>query len=168
MEILDASLKMFYAAAYQVCDKTEAVAIPENVLGKISASVVKALNFLYSTLRVIHRDVKPSNILINRRGEVKMCDFGISGYLVNSIAKTFEAGCKPYMAPERLHSPSQGYDILSDVWSLGLTILEIAIGRYPYPDGTIFDHMTKIHNDPPPKLPSGKYSVDCEEFIHSW
>lgn len=41
---------------------------------------------------MIHRDVKPSNILINRRGEVKMCDFGISGYLVDSVAKTIDAG----------------------------------------------------------------------------
>jgi serine/threonine protein kinase len=49
-------------------------------------------------LKVIHRDVKPSNILINRNGNVKMCDFGISGYLVDSVAKTIDAGCKPYMA----------------------------------------------------------------------
>lgn len=118
MEKLDASLNNFYKHAYEMA-KDEPVAIPEYVLGKIASSVVKALNFLYSNLRVIHRDVKPSNILINRQGEVKMCDFGISGYLVNSIAKTFEAGCKPYMAPERLNQPTQGYDILSDVWSFG-------------------------------------------------
>lgn len=60
--------------------------------------VVSALNYLHSHLRVIHRDVKPSNILINRSGQVKMCDFGISGYLVDSVAKTVQAGCKPYMA----------------------------------------------------------------------
>lgn len=71
-----------------------------DILGKISVAVVKALHYLHS-LKVIHRDVKPSNILINRRGEVKMCDFGISGYLVDSVAKTIDAGCKPYMAPER-------------------------------------------------------------------
>ena len=47
---------------------------------------------------MIHRDVKPSNILINRKGQVKICDFGISGYLVDSIARTKEAGCRPYMA----------------------------------------------------------------------
>jgi len=47
---------------------------------------------------VIHRDVKPSNILINCNGEVKICDFGISGNLVDSVAKTIDAGCKPYMA----------------------------------------------------------------------
>jgi mitogen-activated protein kinase kinase 3 len=42
--------------------------------------------------------VKPSNVLINKEGHVKMCDFGISGYLVDSVAKTMDAGCKPYMA----------------------------------------------------------------------
>ena len=56
-----------------------------------------ALDYLYR-LRVIHRDVKPSNILINRGGQVKMCDFGVSGYLIDSVAKTVQAGCKPYMA----------------------------------------------------------------------
>lgn len=60
--------------------------------------VVSALHYLHSQLKVIHRDVKPCNILIDRRGNVKICDYGISGYLVNSIAKTIDAGCKPYMA----------------------------------------------------------------------
>ena len=60
--------------------------------------VISALDYLHTKLQVIHRDVKPSNILINRDGDVKMCDFGISGYLVDSVAKTVDAGCKPYMA----------------------------------------------------------------------
>lgn len=69
---------------------------------QIAFAVVSALQYLHQELKVIHRDVKPSNILINRKGEVKMCDFGISGYLVDSVAKTIDAGCKPYMAPERI------------------------------------------------------------------
>ena len=60
--------------------------------------MISALHYLQSQLQVIHRDVKPSNILISRDGNVKMCDFGISGYLVDSVAKTIDAGCKPYMA----------------------------------------------------------------------
>jgi len=64
----------------------------------VSLQVVQALHFLQRELNVIHRDVKPSNILANKRGEIKMCDFGISGQLVDSVAKTIDAGCKPYMA----------------------------------------------------------------------
>lgn len=56
-------------------------------------------------------DVKPSNVLINKEGHVKMCDFGISGYLVDSVAKTLDAGCKPYMA---VSSPPLPY-----VWGHG-------------------------------------------------
>lgn len=90
---MDTSLDKFYAKVFKHNRK-----ISEDILGKIALAVVSALHYLYSKLRVIHRDVKPSNILINRMGEVKMCDFGISGYLVDSVAKTIDAGCKPYMA----------------------------------------------------------------------
>lgn len=119
MEIMDSSLDKFYKLAYALVSDPSEIAIPEPVIGRIAGSVVSALHYLY-TLKVIHRDVKPSNILINRNGVVKLCDFGISGYLVNSVAKTNEAGCKPYMAPERLRPRPQGYDIKSDVWSLGM------------------------------------------------
>lgn len=57
-----------------------------------------ALEYLERELSVMHRDVKPNNILINKTGEVKICDFGISGKLVDSVAKTSIAGCKPYMS----------------------------------------------------------------------
>ena len=66
--------------------------------------VVRALHYLQSKLQVIHRDVKPSNILISRDGTVKICDFGISGHLVDSVAKTIDAGCKPYMAVSGIFS----------------------------------------------------------------
>jgi len=59
---------------------------------------VQALNYLKDNLEIIHRDVKPSNILMDKRGNIKLCDFGISGQLVDSIAKSRDAGCRPYMA----------------------------------------------------------------------
>lgn len=125
MEVMDTSMDKFYHKVFQNSRK-----MPEPILGKIAVAVVNALHYLHSQLKVIHRDVKPSNILINRKGEVKMCDFGISGYLVDSVAKTIDAGCKPYMAPERIDptgNPGQ-YDIRSDVWSLGTL-------RFPFVKG---------------------------------
>ncbi|XP_018571660.1 dual specificity mitogen-activated protein kinase kinase 3 [Anoplophora glabripennis] len=163
MEVMDTSLDKFYVKAYKHGRK-----IPEDMLGKIALAVVSALHYLYSQLRVIHRDVKPSNILINRKGEVKMCDFGISGYLVDSVAKTIDAGCKPYMAPERIDpqgNPSQ-YDIRSDVWSLGISLIELATGEFPYPKwGTPFEQLKQVVADDPPRLPPGQFSPEFEDFI---
>ncbi|CAH1253385.1 dual specificity mitogen-activated protein kinase kinase 5-like isoform X1 [Branchiostoma lanceolatum] len=104
-------------------------AIPEPVLGRIAFSVVTGLNYLWG-LKIMHRDVKPSNILVNTKGQVKLCDFGVSVQLVDSIAKTY-VGTSAYMAPERILGDE--YGIHSDVWSLGLSLLEMALGRFPYP-----------------------------------
>jgi len=141
--------------------------IPERVLGRISADIVNALGYLYS-IKVIHRDIKPSNILINHLGIIKLCDFGISGYLVNSVARTYEAGCRPYMAPERIDPPRDrtGYDIKSDVWSFGITMFEIATGRYPYNYARdFFEQLKLICTDEPPRLPEGRFSQAFEDFI---
>lgn len=54
--------------------------------------------FIYNLLFIEFTDVKPSNILVDDKGNFKLCDFGISGQLVDSLAKTVDAGCKPYMA----------------------------------------------------------------------
>lgn len=163
MEVMDTSLDKFYAKVYR-----HDHVIPENMLAKIAFAVVSALHYLYSKLRVIHRDVKPSNILVNRRGEVKMCDFGISGYLVDSVAKTIDAGCKPYMAPERIDpqgNPAQ-YDIRSDVWSLGISLVELATGKFPYSRwGTPFEQLKQVVKDDPPRLPPENFSSDFENFI---
>ncbi|KAG9018597.1 hypothetical protein FRB90_011265 [Tulasnella sp. 427] len=76
------------------------------------------------------QDIKPSNILLTREGVVKLCDFGVSGVLVNSMAGTF-TGTSWYMSPERIRGDP--YSIRSDVWSTGLTILELARNKFPYP-----------------------------------
>lgn len=94
MELMDTSLDKFYKFIYEKMHNR----IPEPILGKIAYATVKALNYLKESLKIIHRDVKPSNILLDRKGNIKLCDFGISGQLVDSIARTRDAGCRPYMA----------------------------------------------------------------------
>lgn len=126
-------------------DKLYGDGIPENVLRKIAYATTTGLKELKDIHNIIHRDVKPTNILVNTRGQVKICDFGVSGNLVASIAKT-NIGCQSYMAPERISgggvaqagaNPGGGtYSVQSDIWSLGLTIIECAMGRYPYPPET--------------------------------
>ncbi|KAM9559973.1 dual specificity mitogen-activated protein kinase kinase 6 isoform 1-T1 [Salvelinus alpinus] len=162
MELMDTSLDKFYK---QVIDK--GMTIPEDILGKMAVSVVKALEHLHSNLSVIHRDVKPSNVLINTQGQVKMCDFGISGYLVDSVAKTIDAGCKPYMAPERINPEinQKGYNVKSDIWSLGITMIELAILRFPYDSwGTPFQQLKQVVEEPSPQLPADQFSPEFVDF----
>ena len=140
--------------------------IPERILGKMAVAIVKALNYLKEDHGVIHRDVKPSNILLDDNGTVKLCDFGISGRLVDSKAKTRSAGCAAYMAPERIDPPDPqrpDYDIRADVWSLGITLVELATGEFPYKNcRTDFEVLTKVLQEDPPLLPPSR------EFSHEF
>ncbi|XP_028679213.1 dual specificity mitogen-activated protein kinase kinase 1 [Erpetoichthys calabaricus] len=104
--------------------------IPEQILGKVSITVIKGLTYLREKHKIMHRDVKPSNILVNARGEIKLCDFGVSGQLIDSMANSF-VGTRSYMSPERLQGTH--YSVQSDIWSMGLSLVEMAIGRYPIP-----------------------------------
>ncbi|XP_054159585.1 dual specificity mitogen-activated protein kinase kinase 2-like, partial [Oppia nitens] len=104
--------------------------IPEQILGKVTIAVIKGLNYLREKHQIMHRDVKPSNILVNSRGEIKICDFGVSGQLIDSMANSF-VGTRSYMSPERLQG--NHYTVQSDIWSLGLSLVEMSIGRYPVP-----------------------------------
>uniref|UniRef100_A0A8C9RIH6 Dual specificity mitogen-activated protein kinase kinase 7 n=1 Tax=Scleropages formosus TaxID=113540 RepID=A0A8C9RIH6_SCLFO len=157
--------------------------IPERILGKMTVAVsptclpvtvllliVKALLYLKEKHGVIHRDVKPSNILLDAKGQIKLCDFGISGRLVDSKAKTRSAGCAAYMAPERIDPPDPSkpdYDIRADVWSLGISLVELATGQFPYKNcKTDFEVLTKVLQEDPPLLPlSMGFSLDFQSFV---
>lgn len=187
-------------------DKLQVAGVPEPVLGRVVASMVRGLKFLKDELQIMHRgssctsfllfhlltdsfptllplhtsptlssflraDVKPTNVLVNRKGQVKLCDFGVSGQLEKSLAKT-NIGCQSYMAPERIKGESAGsagtYTVSSDVWSLGLSAIEMALGRYPYPPETyanVFAQLTAIVHGTPPELPEEGYSESARDFV---
>ncbi|CAD6919639.1 unnamed protein product [Tilletia laevis] len=145
--------------------------IPEDVLARITSSMVEGLRFLKDNLQIMHRDVKPTNVLVNRKGQVKLCDFGVSGQLEKSLAKT-NIGCQSYMAPERIQGESQyklgTYTVASDVWSLGLSLVEITMGTYPYPPETyanVFAQLQAIVHGDPPQLPLKMYSETAQDFV---
>ncbi|QQP49330.1 Uncharacterized protein FKW44_009963, partial [Caligus rogercresseyi] len=167
MELMDISTDMFYKSIYEDMGSR----IPESIIGKITVATVDALNYLKEHLKIIHRDVKPSNILLDRRGSIKLCDFGISGRLVDSIAKTRDAGCQPYMAPERIDPQrARGYDVRSDVWSLGITLLELATGTFPYPKwNSVFEQLQQVVHGDPPRLSEqdGDFSPQFLEFVNT-
>ncbi|KAF8055168.1 kinase-like domain-containing protein [Lyophyllum atratum] len=106
-------------------------AIDIEVVRQVAHAVLEGLMYLYDVHRIIHRDIKPSNILCNSQGQIKLCDFGVSGELINSIAHTF-VGTSIYMSPERIQGAE--YSVKSDVWSLGISLIELALGRFPFSD----------------------------------
>ncbi|KAL0315798.1 UNVERIFIED_CONTAM: Mitogen-activated protein kinase kinase [Sesamum radiatum] len=117
-----------------------------------------------------NRDLKPSNLLINHRGEVKITDFGVSAILASTsgLANTF-IGTYNYMSPERIIGGNYGYK--SDIWSLGLVLLECAAGQFPYsapqPEGwiNVYELMETIVDQPAPRAPSDLFSPEFCSFI---
>jgi len=139
--------------------------VGERIAGRLAEGILQGLAYLH-TKKTIHRDIKPSNILITREGIVKLCDFGVSGELIESIAGTF-TGTSFYMAPERI--VGQKYTIRSDVWSTGISLLELVQNRFPFPnDLPPIELMMYITAGEPPRLedePGLKWSDDMKDFI---
>ncbi|KAL4074180.1 kinase-like domain-containing protein [Scleroderma citrinum] len=139
--------------------------ISERVTGRIAEGVLSGLAYLHS-LKTIHRDIKPSNILLTGEGVVRLIDFGVSGELVKSLAGTF-TGTSFYMAPERISGKE--YSIRADVWSTGITLLELVQNRYPFPDDlTSIELLVHITQGDPPQLidePDVKWSDEMKDFI---
>ncbi|XP_076661001.1 mitogen-activated protein kinase kinase 1 [Halictus rubicundus] len=124
--------------------------IPEPILSTITSAVLKGLSYLRDKHAIMHRDVKPSNILVNSAGEIKICDFGVSGQLIDSMANSF-VGTRSYMSPERLQGTH--YSVQSDIWSLGLSLVEMAIGMYPIPPPNE-ETLATIFSTPPGQPPA--------------
>ncbi|EKM54527.1 uncharacterized protein PHACADRAFT_258440 [Phanerochaete carnosa HHB-10118-sp] len=139
--------------------------VSEKVTSRLAEGILQGLAYLHSQ-KTIHRDIKPPNVLLTREGIVKLCDFGVSGELINSNAGTF-TGTSLYMAPERLAGDQ--YSIRSDVWSTGITLLELVQNRFPFPqDIAQIELMMLITQNEPPELEDEdgiKYGAEMKEFM---
>eukprot|EP00931_Biecheleriopsis_adriatica_P003612 TRINITY_DN105408_c0_g1_i1.p1 TRINITY_DN105408_c0_g1~~TRINITY_DN105408_c0_g1_i1.p1 ORF type:complete len:341 (-),score=64.41 TRINITY_DN105408_c0_g1_i1:180-1202(-) len=145
-------------------------------LGYISSQIIVGLHYLHGK-KILHRDIKPENILHNRQGEVKLTDFGISKDLDLTLAYagTF-VGTVTYMSPERCLG--KDYSFASDIWSVGMVILELATGKYPFADiasfPVLFDHLCERDEprlDPeifPPELIEFDAVCLTRDVSHRW
>jgi len=167
MEVMDTSLDKFYISNIE---SSNPQAITENFLKRLIESTLEGLSYLHS-IQVIHRDIKPSNILLNKDGQIKLCDFGVAGELCNSIAKTGMVGCQLYFAPEKFNLTQNGYGVETDVWSMGISLVEVINGKFPYRDTpNQFDLLVAIKDNPSPKVDADKlslYSEDLIEFVNA-
>lgn len=147
------------------------IVCPEPVVGRISSDVIKGLNFL-NKQNIIYRKVKPSNILLNLDGRVKLSMSSMSsGYLYEKHAYTNPSNSndlsrREYIAPERLDQ--QPYTTKADIWSLGLVMYESVTGIYHYePYDTKQKLLYKIYTMPAPQLDqdNGHFSQEIRQFL---
>eukprot|EP00743_Colponemidia_sp_Colp-15_P004194 GILK01004524.1.p1 GENE.GILK01004524.1~~GILK01004524.1.p1 ORF type:complete len:343 (-),score=56.17 GILK01004524.1:116-1144(-) len=139
--------------------------LPEAVLSKMIQQVLQGFIYLHKVRHQVHRDIKLENILINTGGAVKLTDFGISRELNNTagLAHTF-VGTLTYMSPERILGGSYNYS--SDVWSLGMIVVELAQGRYPYKSAKNYlEVVENVVNGQEPRLAEPAYSAELCDFV---
>lgn len=135
--------------------------LPESVLRNVAAQLVSSLGHLHS-LNIIHRDMKPQNILIAERGAIKICDFGFARALSNTtLVLTSIKGTPLYMAPELVQE--QPYNEKVDIWALGTILYELYYGQPPFYTNSIYKLIQMIVNSPI-SFP-GKISEDFKSFL---
>eukprot|EP00455_Lapot_gusevi_P053003 TRINITY_DN817_c0_g1_i1.p1 TRINITY_DN817_c0_g1~~TRINITY_DN817_c0_g1_i1.p1 ORF type:complete len:435 (+),score=111.00 TRINITY_DN817_c0_g1_i1:132-1436(+) len=139
------------------------VTLPEDIISVICKAALKGLSYLHQK-RKVHRDIKSGNILLNSQGEAKLADFGVSAQVSTLSKRNTVIGTPYWMAPEVLKG--NPYDQKADIWSMGITAIEMAVGEPPYTNIHPMRAIFLIPNKPPPTLPNPeKFSPEFNDFI---
>ncbi|XP_061712771.1 serine/threonine-protein kinase mig-15 isoform X10 [Cydia pomonella] len=166
-------LVMEYCGAGSVTDlvkSTKGQSLKEEWISYICREILRGLSYLHSN-KVIHRDIKGQNVLLTDNAEVKLVDFGVSAQLDRTIGRrnTF-IGTPYWMAPEVIacdENPDATYDNRSDLWSLGITALEMAESQPPLCDLHPMRALFLIPRNPPPRLKLKKWAKKFHSFIET-
>ena len=147
--------------------------LPTEVLAAAAVQLCVALKDIHERPpRVIHRDIKPQNLLVNRRGEVKLSDFNTCRQIITSMDKgKTGVGTVWYMSPERIQGSVHSFP--SDIWSFGLSLVELATGKVPFSGGDsdstsgagFFAVMNSIVFSPSPELDPTQFPPDFCDFV---
>ncbi|XP_064337904.1 mitogen-activated protein kinase kinase kinase kinase 4 isoform X44 [Camelus dromedarius] len=164
-------LVMEFCGAGSITDlvkNTKGNALKEDWIAYISREILRGLAHLHIH-HVIHRDIKGQNVLLTENAEVKLVDFGVSAQLDRTVGRrnTF-IGTPYWMAPEVIacdENPDATYDYRSDLWSCGITAIEMAEGAPPLCDMHPMRALFLIPRNPPPRLKSKKWSKKFFSFI---